>query len=103
MKTDPTVGRVMLYFPAKSSSHRPTDGQPLTAHVAKVNADGTINIAYHDQEGNTHAAQNVNVVQFGDVAIDENHYVTWMPYQAKQHEKHATAENQLIADAEKVA
>lgn len=105
MKTDPTVGRVMLYFPNYGSSHKTLDDAALTAHVAKVNADGTVNIAYHDQEGNSHAAQNVQVVQFGEAIPGSVAYVTWMPYQAgAQHAKNATnTENRVTAEAEKKA
>lgn len=97
MKTNPTIGRVMLYFPAQGSSHLTADGEALTAHVAKVNEDGTVNIAYHDQDGNTHAAQNISVVQDDEPTHAEG-YVTWMPYQVSQH-----AKNQAIANAEKLA
>lgn len=97
----PTVGRVMWYYPAQGSSHKPADDQPLQASVAKVNEDGTaVNISYLDQNGDSHSMQNVSVVQ-PDQPTHVEGYVSWMPYQTAQAVKAADkAENQAIVNTE---
>lgn len=72
--------------------------KPLTAHVAAVNYDGTLNLAVLGADGVWHARSNVPVVQAGDEKPTDRSYVEWMPFQVGQAQKTAEAE----AEAERL-
>ena len=88
--TQPTVGRVVWFWPAPDEQLAlPRPGQPLAAHVAAVSEDGsTVNLQVIDANGYANACQDVPFVQpnclppaFG------GSYAEWMPYQRAQHAK----------------
>lgn len=97
----PTVGRVVLYT-------RPKIGTDvLSAQIAKVNHDGTINIGFLGPDGRADFAVNVPLVQAGQTPPDGGrHYCQWMSYQvgqAQQTEQHANWANEIEAMKERVA
>lgn len=89
----PTVGRIVLFKPARGDSicfETPTQADPLwgdvetlAGMVAHVNKDGSINIAVADVFGNSHARQNVPLIQ-DDAYPDDGPFAFWMPYQKAQ-------------------
>ena len=92
--TQPTVGRVVWFWPAPDEQLAlPRSGQPLAAHVAAVSEDGsTVNLQVIDANGYANACQDVPFVQpnclppaFG------GSYAEWMPYQRAQHAKNESA------------
>lgn len=76
----PTVGRVVLFHPAKND-YRLGAGV-LAAIVAQVNGD-TLNLGVFDGNGASHARQSVPLVQ-DDAPVPEGCYCEWMPYQKGQ-------------------
>jgi hypothetical protein len=97
----PTVGRVVWYHRGARSGftgHHYED-QPLAAHVAYVNDDGSINLMVIDAHGTPFAVRNVPLVQDGGVVPDDAAagpgWAEWMPYQKGQ----AAKTEQLAAQA----
>lgn len=85
-KIEPTVGCVVWYRPASDEDgpHGQHKGdQPLAAHVAAVNDDGTINLMVIEQSGTPFGRTAVPLVQEGD-NIPPGAYAEWMPYQKGQ-------------------
>lgn len=75
----PTLGRVLWLNPHPSAGI--TEQQ--TAIIAKVNEDGSLNLAVFAPDGTTYAMQNVPLVQEGET-IPQSAYAQWMPYQIGQ-------------------
>lgn len=80
-KIEPTVGRVVWYWPIKN--FRKPGGQPHAAQIARVNEDGTINIAWLSETGAHHSSQQILLWQ-GDGEQPEEAHCQWMPYQKGQ-------------------
>lgn len=84
MLIEPTLGRSILYRPKFSGYDEDTR---QAAIIAKVNYDGTINIATFNEFGVAENEQNVVIVQ-GD-AVPEAGQCEWMAYQKGQAAKTA--------------
>lgn len=91
---EPTVGRVVWFFPPESS--RDPNGQPLAATIAKVLDDRHINVGALLGDGTHFAAQNIVLLQDGDhLSEPDQAYACWMPYQKGQAAKAEKLELQL--------
>ena len=106
MKIDPTVGRVVWYHRgarAGFTGHHYED-QPLAAHVAYVNADGTVNLMVVSAHGVPFGVMNVPLVQDGEpVPADAEFsagWAEWMPYQKGQAAKTEALQQQLADPVE---
>jgi hypothetical protein len=100
---DPTVGRVVWYHRGARSGFngRHYEDQPLAAHVAYVNKDGTINLMVIDAHGNPCGVSNVPLVQDGQGVVDTGSgWAEWMPYQKGQAARTEELQAQLEADDE---
>jgi hypothetical protein len=101
----PTVGRVVLYSPEAGEGFYtgPEDQQNFAALVAAVNKDGTINLAVFDASGNSHARQNVPLVQD---PYTEPHpgrsFAQWMGYQIGQAAKYEALAATLAEPAQEL-
>lgn len=61
--TEPTVGRIVWYWPANSDGI-PCDGkQPCAAVVSHVNEDGTVNLQVADMHGFPHSKTQATLIQ----------------------------------------
>lgn len=77
----PTIGRVMWYWPQKSSRGE----QPLCALVCFVHGDDMVNLAVFEPDGGHRATTSVPVVQEGSrYTAGDSPYCEWMPYQLGQ-------------------
>lgn len=80
----PTVGRVLHYFPSVDASLAP-NAQPLAALLAGVINDTTVNLTVSNFDGSTVGVQNVQLVQAGDQVRDPTKpFARWMAYQIGQ-------------------
>lgn len=85
MKIQPTVGRMIWYHPDDTyPGVRPADGQPLSATIAAVNEDGTLNLGTFDAIGGAIDRQNVPLIQDVEDIPTVGQYAEWMPYQMGQ-------------------
>ncbi len=86
----PTVGRVVLFTPAKQADRRTDKSQPLAAFVAYVHGDRSVNLTVFEQTGNPAMAGHINVplLQDDDPPRENGFYATWMPYQKGQAAKY---------------
>lgn len=82
----PSIGRVVWYQPSKPQE-QPLRDQPFPALVCYVWSDRLVNLAYFDQNGNSHSATSVQLVQDDDAANQNGHFAQWMPYQVTQAKK----------------
>ena len=82
----PTVGRVVWYFPDPNSREsdfiRLTKG-PFAALIAHVHGETSINLTVFDSCGVPHARESVLLVQAHEDQ-PQGSYATWMPYQVGQ-------------------
>lgn len=99
MKIEPTIGRVVWFWPSHGGQHTRHSEQPLKADVVHVNENGTVNLFVVDHTGISHREHNIELVQDGDTAPGNDHYCTWMPYQVGQAKKHAEEEPRDKEDA----
>ena len=90
-KIEPTVGRVMWFWPENSYA---LGHPPLAATIAAVNNNGTVNIGYLDPTGDHHKAVEVPIHEEGDERPVRRH-VEWMPYQKGQAAKTEALETQV--------
>lgn len=92
---EPTVGRVVLFFPAHAAN---MGAGPLPAMVAAVHGPRCVNLAVFDANGRplSHPPTSVTLVQPGDpVPNGGGCYCTWMPYQIGQAGKAQELQKQL--------
>ena len=77
----PTVGRVVNYFPAGGA-----DGPPQVALIACVWSDTCVNLAIFDRNGNSvkDPPTSILLVQEGAERPTGGHFCEWMPYQVKK-------------------
>lgn len=89
----PTPGRVVWFAPSTTFDVTPHDPRrPLAAIVAYVWSDRLINVAVFDQNGRTHHATSVQLLQDDDPMPEHGHFAVWMPYQKGQAAKVEAAE-----------
>jgi len=84
MRIEPTVGRVVWYYPANGDSNK-----PCAALVANVHDETHIAVGYLDHIGQAHSASFVPLIQEGEARPYGRDHCTWMPYQVGQAKKHA--------------
>ena len=93
MKISPTVGRVVLFYPAGNAADYgfapPSHGEPCAAIVAKVWSDNCVNLAVFDANGVAHSRTSVPLIQEGMNLPAEGYYCTWMPHQIGQAKRDA--------------
>lgn len=95
-RIEPTVGRVVLYWPHRTDPLvKWTEGQPLAAHVAHLNVDGTINLMVIGMDGSSHGRKSVELVQHGYPNPDDRSFCRWMEFQIGQAAKTEAAERRL--------
>lgn len=84
----PSVGRVLLYYPARShgsmSGFRFVPGQPHAAVVCFVHSDRMVNVISFDQNGAQRPRTSVRLVQPGETVPAEDDYCQWVAYQVGQ-------------------
>jgi hypothetical protein len=73
----PSVGRIVLYYPA---GNKPETDQPHAAQIAYVWSDTCINIGYLDQNGVAKNATSV-LLHNEEMPLPTTNYCCWMPYQ----------------------
>jgi hypothetical protein len=86
----PTVGRVIWFRPIGARGGE----QPLSASIAHVNHDGTINIGYFSPIGQACAAVGIEIWD-GESERPTGAYCEWMPYQKGQAQKTEQLEKQV--------
>jgi hypothetical protein len=93
---EPTVGRVVWYYPFVSEyiAHQAA-GEPCAAIVAKVHGTRLVNLTIFDPNGVPAGRTNVQLVQEGDKVPGGGGYCTWMPYQRGQAAKTDALERKL--------
>lgn len=89
----PTVGRVVWYWPKQADRIAIVPGQPLSAQIAAVNEDGTVNLGVLDASGNPYSAQGVYLCEADQLC--EPGQCEWMPYQKGQAAKTEALESEL--------
>jgi len=97
-KIEPTIGRVVWYWPATVPAY--DQGQydkttPYTAQICYVHKDGKINISGFKHDGNPFICRSIELHQG-----DDEHPVncaTWMPYQKGQAAKTEALERERAA------
>lgn len=103
-RIEPTVGRVVLYFPSDDDVYygriEGEKGKALSAMIAWVNDDGTINLAVNSRYGNHVGCRNVELIQPGEPTPERTKsrsYATWMPYQLGQAAKTEKLEGEIAS------
>jgi hypothetical protein len=99
MRIEPTVGRVVWYYPEGADRGPHPGEQPLSAQIAHVNEDGTVNLGVLDSLGVHFSKQNVVLIQDGDERPD-GCFAEWMPYQKGQAAKTEQLEDKLAASSD---
>lgn len=84
----PTVGRVIWYFKAGSSS----ESRPLAGLIAYVHSDTMINAGVFDENGVPFSVTSLPLLQEGDKIPEVGPWAGWMPYQVGQAKKAESAE-----------
>lgn len=87
----PTVGRVVWFWPNNLKSFDasfvyPRPESPCAAIIAHVWHPGLVNLQVIDQNGVSHSATSVYLVQAHEPKPDGN-FCEWMPYQVGQAKK----------------
>lgn len=80
---EPTVGRVLWYYPAARDNIIQNNPEPLAAIVVHVHSDICVNLTVFDANGLTQNRVSVTLVQPGEITPDTS-YCTWMPFQVAQ-------------------
>jgi hypothetical protein len=92
----PTVGRVVLFTPAKGDSAIAVNpGQPLAAIVAYVWSDTMVNLAVFSADGLPASRTSVPLIQDGMLSPTHGFFCEWMPYQKGQAAKTEALEKEL--------
>lgn len=110
MRIEPTVGRVVWFYPATNCAEAgfcpPSPGEPLAAIIAKVWSSDMVNLTVFDANGVAHSRTSVPLNQDGH-DLYGGYYCTWMPYQrgqaAKTEQLEAEFRRQASAGLQKVA
>jgi hypothetical protein len=94
----PSIGRVVWYFPSKDHEDiNKFSDQPMAALVTHVWGDRCINIAAFDHHGSAFPVQSVTLLQDHDAPLEGGRYAMWMPYQIAQAAKHAADPETVLA------
>lgn len=83
---EPTLGRVVHYHP------KDEPGERHAAMIAKVNADGTVNLGCLTDNGVHYSAQNVTLVQDGEPNTGQCEWMAYQKGQAAKTEELVTSE-----------
>ncbi len=86
----PTVGRVVLFVPAKDCwefGYCIQKGKPHAATVTAVHGDRMVNLSVFDVNGKQFGRTSVTLRQPEDEAPQSLDYCEWMEYQVKVAEK----------------
>lgn len=88
----PTVGRVVWYYPSGPASQ-----QPLAALIACVWSDTCVNLAIFGGDGvpMPKPPTSILLVQDDNPVPSGGHYCTWMPYQKGQAAKTEALEKKI--------
>lgn len=98
MKIQPTVGRVVWFWPGLYDELKIINDQPLAAIVAHVHSEGCVNLTVFDHNGVSHGRTSVMLLQpGGPQATEGSNYCEWMPYQKGQAAKTEALEAQVAA------
>jgi hypothetical protein len=84
----PTVGRIVLFYPAPDSDRPRVGNDPHAAIITAVWGDACINLSVFDANGTPYAQTSVLLVQEGEPKPSWA-YAEWMPYQIGQAKKHS--------------
>lgn len=98
MIIEPTVGRIVWYYPPGVKPGVPRNKrQPLAAIVTYVWSNTCVNLAIFDENGRPIAEPPTSVllVQEGNPRPDGGNFCEWMPYQKGQAAKTEAVEKQL--------
>lgn len=93
---EPTVGRVVHYYPSDDDHPHFYVGDPHAAIITEVHSNRMVNIVAFGSTGESHGMTSVDLVQPGDDTPDGGHYCAWMPYQVGQAERTKQAEQGSI-------
>ena len=77
----PTIGRVVLYHPARYMATGVIDDAPFAAIVTYVHDDRMVNLAVFSHVGSAWGVTSVPLIQGDDKPDDGAAYCEWMPYQ----------------------
>jgi hypothetical protein len=91
----PTIGRVVLFTPAKNDTAISHYGQEIPALVCHVWGDRCINIGGFDSNGKSFGRTSVPLLQDDDAVPEHGFYCEWMPYQKGQAAKTEELEKKL--------
>jgi len=102
---EPTIGRVVLFWPTlayardKGMAYEDT-GKPLPAIITYVHNLRMVNLAVFDQNGENYPVTSVPLFQDGEPVPNGGFYCEWMPYQKGQAAKTEALAEQLRAVAD---
>jgi hypothetical protein len=94
---EPTVGRIVWYWPGATSGLCRLARQPHAAQIVGVHNDRCVNLAVCDSAGNHYSMTSVELVQSGD-PLPASGYASWMPFQIGQAKKHEATRPEQPAD-----
>ena len=105
MKTAPTIGRVVLYWPTDydngnfnfANVEAGREAQPMAATVAHVWDDNVVNLTVSGHDGNTFGKTSVTMVNEEDSAGPG--MCEWMPYQKEAALRWEESNNAIVLDA----
>lgn len=87
---EPTVGRVVWYFPAVNDKRFEGYHAPFAAHVAYVHHSRSVNLMVILPGGHAVIGEtSVPLLQGDDAFLTQGRYAEWMPYQKHQATKNA--------------
>ncbi len=93
----PTVGRIVWFYPVGREHLDFDPGQPLAAVIAKVWSDTCVTLTVFDVHGKPHAKGKVMLWQGDGETPPQCEYATWMPWQKSQAAKTDEIVTQLFA------
>lgn len=83
---EPSIGRMVWYYPGARENTPRCGDQPHSAQVVAVWGRTCVNLAIHDANGQAYAKTSVNLYH-PDAVPDwqqrQGGYATWMPYQVR--------------------
>lgn len=91
---EPTVGRVVHYYPNEAEAHKYGPG-PWAAHITCVHGTRSVNLMVITPDGYPQPRRSVQLVQEGDIYPINASHCEWMPYQKGQAAKTEQLERQI--------
>lgn len=79
----PTVGRVVWFWPVSTTPKGSPGAQPMAATIAYVHSDICVNLTVHGRNGETYGLTSVPLWH-GDGESPDHAHCEWMPYQKGQ-------------------